>query len=179
MTGDDEDIVRLTLEGNPEAFEEIVHKYERAIFNAAFRILNDNDDAADAVQSTFLKAYRNLDHYNSHFRFFSWLYKIAINESLNSLRQRKSSDPVDAESTSSGETPEDQYRSVELGEKIQEALMELGLDYRLVIILSHFEELSYREVGYVLDLPEKTVKSRLFTARKQLRDVLLKNGVQP
>ena len=174
---DDHILVRQCLQGNQKAFEEIVERYHKIIFNVGLRVLNNAEDAADVTQTAFLKTYENLHRFNEKYKFFSWLYKIAVNESVNVLRQRKQTQGVDSGIVSTGKNPEETYKDVELSEKIQNALMKIELDYRVVIVLSHYQELSYDEISYVLDLPGKTVKSRLFTARKLLRDILRKEGV--
>lgn len=169
---DDNILVRRCLEGDKKAFEEIVDRYQKKVFNAAFRILNDYEDAADVAQSVFIRVYENLEKFSARYKFFSWLYKITINESLNFLKQRKEIGGIAAEEVADAKTPEDLYKDVELSESIQQALMQIGLDYRLVIVLRYFQDLSYNEISYVLDTPEKTVKSRLFTARNLLKNIM-------
>lgn len=174
---EDHILVRQCLQGNQKAFEEIVERYHKIIFNVGLRVLNDVEDAADVTQTVFLKAYENLSKFNERYKFFSWLYKIAVNESLNLLKQRKQTQGIDSGIVSSGKNPEEIYRDVELSEKIQDAIMKIGLDNRIVIVLRHFQDLSYEEIGYILEIPVKTVKSRLFTARNLLKNVLLKEGL--
>ena len=169
---DDNILVRRCLEGDKKAFEEIVDRYQKKVFNAAFRILNDYEDAADVAQSVFIRVYENLEKFSARYKFFSWLYKITINESLNFLKQRKEIGGIATEEVADAKTPEDLYKDVELSESIQQALMQIGLDYRLVIVLRYFQDLSYNEISYVLDTPEKTVKSRLFTARNLLKNIM-------
>jgi RNA polymerase sigma-70 factor (ECF subfamily) len=169
---DDNILVRRCLFGDNKAFEEIVDKYQKKVFNAAFRILNHYEDAADVTQAVFIRIYENLDKFSARYKFFSWLYKITVNESLNFLKGRKESGNIPAEDIAAEKTPEDVYKDIELSENIQQALMKIGLDYRVVIVLHYFQDLSYNEISYVLELPERTVKSRLFTARTMLRDIL-------
>ncbi len=172
MNRDDRILVRESLQGDRNAFEAIINRYEKMVYNVAFRILNNADDAADVTQSVFLNIYEHLNDYKPRFKFFSWIYRIAVNVSLNFQKQRKEGESVE-EISSDGKQPDEILADEERGEIIQQALMRIGLDYRVVIILSYFQDLSYAEIAYVLDLPEKTVKSRLFTARKLLRDILL------
>ncbi len=169
---DDNILVRRCLEGDKKAFEEIVDRYQKTVFNTAFRILNDYEDAADVSQSAFIRVYENLEKFSARYKFFSWLYKITVNESLNFLKQRKQIGGSTAEEVADAKTPEDLYKDAELSESIQQALMQIGLDYRLVIVLRYFQDLSYNEISYVLDTPEKTVKSRLFTARNLLKNIM-------
>jgi RNA polymerase sigma-70 factor (ECF subfamily) len=135
------------------------------------------EDAQDVAQAVFLKAYENLASFNVKYKFFSWIYRMAINEAINLLKQRKQVDELDQNLRALEKTPEEGFDESTLRGVIQEALMKLDIDYRAVVILKHFEDFSYEEIGYILDLPEKTVKSRLFTARQRLRDILIKEGM--
>ena len=175
----DEDavLVQQCLNGNQKAFEVIVDRYQKPIFNAALRVLNDCEDAADVTQTAFVKAYENLHRFNARYKFFSWLYKIAVNEALNFFNQRKHFGEFDEDIASTEKTPEETYNDIEIGQKIQNSIMNLRFDYRVVLVLSHFQDLSYKEISYILDIPEKTVKSRLFTARQLLKNMLLKENL--
>lgn len=179
MTTEENDLllVRQCLEGDVKAFESIVDKYQKIMFNVALRMLNNYQDAEDITQSVFVKTFEKLDTFNPNYKFFSWLYRITINESLNFLNQRKQFKELDKGLISNEKTPEEQYQENEASRNVQRALMDLKLEYRTVIILRHFQDLSYREMGNILQLPERTVKSRLFTARQQVKDILLKKGI--
>lgn len=175
---DDVKLVKASLDGDRSGFETIVDKYKKTVFNIAIRVINDYDDAEDITQIVFIKAYENLETFDSKHKFFSWLYRIAINESLNFLNQKKRFEEIDTENLSTEEkNPEENYYHSEVSRNIEKALMDLNIDYRLVVILRHFQGLSYDEIGYVLDVPEKTIKSRLFTARSLLKDILSKKGM--
>ncbi len=174
---DEQYYVSQCLEGNKDAFGFIVDKYERAIFNIALRIVKEYDDARDITQSVFVKAYEKLDSYNSSFKFFSWIYRIAINESLNFVNRKKPDETVDERFVAPTISPVDQLQVSELNASIQQALARLKPDYRAVIVLKHFKELSYREMSEVLQIPEKTVKSRLFSARQLLKVILVEQGI--
>lgn len=170
-------LVEKCLKGNTEAFGLLVEKYQKPIFNMALRMVNDYDDAQDITQSVFVKAFGKLDGFNPKYKFFNWIYRMTINESINSLKERKHFVELDQAMVSSEKTPEEHYSNDELSEKIQDAIMDLQIDHRVPIVLRHFADLSYKELGYILELPEKTVKSRLFTARRLLHDILIKRGV--
>ena len=177
MTVDTDSIlVEQCLRGDRKSFESIVEKYQKTMFNAALRIVNDYDDAQDVTQSSFVKAFENLSSYDPKYKFFSWLYRIGVNESLNFLNQKKDFEGLDDGLISRDKGPEEAYHDLEQREDVREALMCLKIDYRTVVVLKHFQNLSYKEISYILDLPEKTVKARLFTARQLLREVLLKKG---
>ncbi len=175
----DTDAVRQTLRGDTKAFEAIVGRYYKTIYNVTLRMGVDCDDAYDITQTVFVKVYENLKSFNAKYKFFSWLYRIALNETLNFLDRQKEDKKVEIDTLTDSETPENAYQHVEASEMVQEAVWSLQLDYRVVIVLRHFHNLSYNEIGFILDLPEKTVKSRLFTAREQLRDILVrKQGME-
>ena len=174
MNDDDNILVKECLEGNKKSFEEIVEKYYRTIFRLSFRITRDHDNAEEITQSAFIKAYEKLNSFNFKYKFFSWLYRITVNEAINfSKREKKNEEISERYSTSDGD-PEKIYEKTELKKKINEALMELDILYRLPVVLKHLFDYSYKELSYVLDVPEKTVKSRLFTGRQLLKDILIK-----
>lgn len=176
---DDTEAVHQTLHGDTRAFEKIVGKYYKTVYNVILRMGVDCDDAYDITQTVFVKVFENLKSYKSQYKFFSWLYRITLNETLNFLDRQKEDKKVEIETLTDSETPEQEYQHLEVSEMVQEAVWNLELDYRVVIVLKHFHNLSYHEIGFILDLPEKTVKSRLFTARELLRDILVrKQGME-
>ena len=142
--------------GDREAFATLVVRYQRPIYNAAWWVLRNAEDASDVAQSVFLKVAERLDDYDPQYRFFSWIYRIAVNESLSMLRRNGHEEPLDDE----------------LSARIRSAVMSMATNDRTVLMLRHFSELSYLEIGQILDLDEKTVKSRLFEARQRLRSLL-------
>jgi RNA polymerase sigma-70 factor, ECF subfamily len=174
----DEDLVRSCLHGDQRAFAEVVSRYQKPLFNLALRMTADPDDAKDVVQAAFVKAYEKLATYQHQYHFFSWLYRIAINESINFLRQRKRFTPLREEILPDELQGEKTFQDPDVAEYLQIALMRIKLEYRTVIILRHFQELSYEEIAYILNLSVERVKSRLFTARGLLKQVLLKLGVK-
>jgi len=177
MVNDESRLVRRAVEGDERAFEEIVKRYERTVYNVAYRMVRSHDDAMDIAQTVFIKAYRNLSSFNDAYKLFSWLYRIAVNETINHIKRERRTAHLDCETVADRGTPVDRLAQLELGERIQDALMELKLDYRIVVVLKYFLELSYREISEIVGIPEKTVKSRLFTAREKLRDVLVRQGL--
>lgn len=174
---EDKRLVRESLDGNPAAFEKLVGKYGKIVYNIALRMVKNEEEAQDVSQTAFIKAYENLGSYKPQYKFFSWLYRIAVNESLNTLAKNKWYEELDSGIQSSTETPEKVYQESRLDDEIRSALMELTGDHRAVIILKHFLELSLREIGDILEIPEKRVKSRLFSARQRLGGILLKRGL--
>lgn len=173
----DEKLVQRCLEGEIEAYSHLVNRYQHAVYNAALGIVKDPDEAYDCAQTAFIKAYEKLDSFNPKFKFFSWLYRITVNTSLDAVGKRQPSADDSVLEAASTDSPSDAFEQKELQEQIGDALMELTLTYRLTIVLRHFADLTYDEIGYVLDIPVKTVKSRLFEARRALGKVLTKRGV--
>ena len=162
--------------GDRKALDSLVRRYERQVFNAAYRMLGNREEAADVSQTVFLKAFEHLDRYDPKHKFFSWIYRIAMNESINQLKRRRPTEPLPESTQSASATPERELEAQRLGEDLQAALMQLQEDYRAVIVLRHFSEHSYRQIGEILDIPEKTVKSRLFSARQRMKDSLEQMG---
>lgn len=170
-------LVERCRNGDRQALEALVMAYERPVYNAAYRILGNPDDAADATQAVFLKAFENLERYDPNFKFFSWIYRIAINESINQLKRIRKQEPLDEGEAAGGPGPDDEASAGDLSDAIQDGLMALNEDYRIVIILRHFSDFSYHEISEILRVPEKTVKSRLYSARQLMKDHLVANGI--
>jgi RNA polymerase sigma-70 factor (ECF subfamily) len=173
----DELIVRRVRDGHTGAFELLVTRYQTVLFNLALRILGDHDDALDVVQTAFLKAYRKLDSFRPEHRFFSWIYRIGMNESLNLRKKRRPTETLDARICDPARDAAAQLVADGTKDAVQAALMQLSLDYRKVVVLRYFADLSYQDIGGLLGIPEKTVKSRLFTARRLLEEHLARKGV--
>ena len=171
----DQALVERYLRGDREAFTQLVVKYQRPIYNAAFWILRSADDAKDVAQVVFMKAAEHLEAFDSQRRFFSWIYRIAVNESLNLLRRNGHEEALDDQvdlPDGDDANPESRFSDVEQSRLIQRALMGLSANDRTILTLRHFSELSYQEIAGVLEIDEKTVKSRLFEARHRLRNAL-------
>ncbi len=176
MSNTDLELVQRVVQGDSGAFEVILEKYEKPIFNVTYRIVRNTDDAQDITQTVFIKVYERLDRYNPAHKLFSWLCKIAVNESLNHISRGKRTVDFEDNMASGGKSPEEQAAAGEKSYHLECALADLNLDYRIVIILKYFMELSYSDIGGILDIPEKTVKSRLYTGRQILKDTLRSRG---
>jgi len=170
-------LVQATLDGDQAAFGSLVDQYEKKLYNAAYRITGSREDAMDATQAAFVKAYEKLHTFDFAHRFFSWIYRIALNEALSMVRRRRQVTDLDSRIPDSTASPEKTASGKETGRLIQEVLMNIKPDHRVVVVLRYFEGLSYFEMGEVLGIPTKTVKSRLFSARQELRTALLDRGV--
>ncbi len=175
---DDETLVRKCLDGETEAFGELVSRYERPIFNVALRMLRDREEARDATQNAFVKAWQHLDQFDRSRRFFSWLYRIAVNEALNRATRRKPVEPIDERLVDRGRAPDEDVERNERALLIERAVSRLSDAYREVIVLRHWLDLSYDEIAEALHVPAKTVKSRLFSARVRLGEILAELGVE-
>jgi len=173
----DQALVERCLSGDRQALEALVGSYQRPLYNAAYRILGNPADAADATQAAFLKAFEHLDRYDPNYRFFSWIYRIAVNEALNLLKRQRKHHPLDEREASGRPGPDARAEAGDLAREIQEGLMMLNDEYRTVLVLRHFADCSYRQIGEILEIPEKTVKSRLYTARQLMKERLLTHGV--
>jgi len=171
----DQALVERFRKGDREAFTELVIRYQRPIYNAAFWMLRNAEDASDIAQTVFMRVAERLDEYDERYKFFSWIYRIAVNESLNLLRRHGREEQLDDEIEYPGpasDNPEQRARDAQLAKRIRSALMRMSINDRMVLTLRHFSECNYQEIGQILDLDEKTVKSRLHEARQRLREML-------
>ena len=169
----DQALIKRCQRGDRRALEELLQHYQRPVFNVALRMLGNTSDASDVTQNVFLKVFEKFDRYDPEYKFFSWVYRIAINESINLINRGRRDEPLDEASPGNDPGPEKQTESSADSERIQEALLTLSEDYRTVVVLRHFSEMSYREISTVLHIPEITVKSRLYSARQLLKEQLI------
>jgi RNA polymerase sigma-70 factor (ECF subfamily) len=171
--------------GDAGAFSELVGKYERKVFRLAKNITNNQEDAEDVLQETFLKAYSHIGGFQGNSKFYTWLVRIAVNEALMKLRKRKSDKTVSLdEGVDTGEEimvrevavwdddPEQRYSQEEIRAILEKAVEGLRPAFRTVFVLRDIEELSTEETANLLDLSVPAVKSRLLRARLQLREKL-------
>lgn len=173
----DRELIAACLAGDPDAFGELMKSYQTPIYNVILRVTANREDALDATQSAFLKAYDNLHRFDTSRKFFSWICRIGVNEALNAIRKNRRLTPLETEVRETAANPEHRLRDSETQDMLLSALRSLQPDYRVVITLKHFHGLSYREISAIVGVPVKTVKSRLFTARRTLRDVLIQEGL--
>jgi RNA polymerase sigma-70 factor (ECF subfamily) len=171
-------LVNDCLRGDRRAMAQLVSQYQRPVFNAAYRILGSTDDAADTTQTVFLKVFEHIADYNPKHKFFSWIYRIAINESLNQAKKRRHQEPLADSQASPWRGPEEELDSKRICNRVQGALMQLSEDYRTVVVLKHMSGCSYQQISEVLQIPEKTIKSRLYSARQMMKKSLQSDGGQ-
>lgn len=176
-TPDDATLIKQCLAGDTEAFGELIERYQKPLYNTALRMTGDAEEARDITQECFLKAYQRLSDYRPEHKFFSWIYRILLNDSINHLKQRKKVHGIEAEVASRAKLPDEEYDANRLSAVIEKALRELSFEHRMVIVLRYFNDMSYHEMSEVLALPEKTVKSRLYSARQLLGSSLERIGV--
>jgi RNA polymerase sigma-70 factor (ECF subfamily) len=182
---DESALVAKAREGDLAAFNELVNSYSRKIFRLAKHITQNEEDAEDVLQETFLKAFEHLGDFQGQSKFYTWIVRIAVNESLMKLRKRKSDrsvpldEPVDTgedtvvrEIAVWDENPEQKYSREELGQILDEAVQGLRPAFRTVFVLRDIEELSTEETAEALGISVPAVKSRLLRARLQLREKL-------
>ncbi len=182
---DESALVAKAREGDLAAFNELVNSYSRKIFRLAKHITQNDEDAEDVLQETFLKAFEHLGDFQGQSKFYTWIVRIAVNESLMKLRKRKSDrsvpldEPVDTgedtvvrEIAVWDENPEQKYTREELGQILDEAVQSLRPAFRTVFVLRDIEELSTEETAEALGISVPAVKSRLLRARLQLREKL-------
>src|SRR5207248_6096634 len=178
-------LVERARGGDVHAFETLVKQYDRQVFRIAQHITQNREDAQDVVQDAFLKAYENLDQFQGNSKFYTWLVRIAVNESLMKLRRRKTSKTVSMDEdveTEEGSmprefadwspNPEQQYGQSELSDILRKTIQGLPTSFRTVFVLRDVEGLSTEETAEMLHLSVPAVKSRLLRARLQLRERL-------
>jgi RNA polymerase sigma-70 factor, ECF subfamily len=178
-------LVARVRAGDVSAYDELVRKYERQIFRIAQHITQNREDAQDVMQDAFLKAYEKLDQFQGNAKFYTWLVRIAVNESLMRLRKRRTGRMVSMDDdlqTEEGSVPRDfadwapdpeqNYNQSELSEILRKTIQGLPQGFRVVFALRDVEGLSTEETAETLGLSVPAVKSRLLRARLQLRERL-------
>lgn len=170
--------VKAALNGDQDAFAELVYMFQDAVYNLCYRMLYDSAEAEDAAQEAFLRAYLNLARYDTARSFKTWLLSIASNHCIDRLRRRRMKwlsidDPL-PNLTLREDTPEpeDVTISHERSRAIQNLLHQLPPDYRAAVVLRYWYDYSYVEIADILDTTESAIKSRLFRARQMLADKL-------
>ena len=183
----EKELIAKAKQGDMQAFEELILKHEKIVYNVALRMMNHSEDAKDISQEVFLKAYRNIKNFDERSMFSTWLYRITTNTCIDEMRKRKGKQNYSLEEelenedgsmqrqiADEGDTPEESLmRGEEKGEILQ-ALDTLSEEHRAAIILRDVKGLSYEEISEIIELPMGTVKSRISRARNQLKNEILK-----
>jgi RNA polymerase sigma-70 factor (ECF subfamily) len=178
----DEALAALAASGDAAAFDQLVRRHQAALVNFAFRMLGDRDEAADAVQQTFVQVYVNLPRARLHLAFKPWLYRIARNQCLDRLRQRRPTLPIDREVDADDPPafdlrdpdplPEELLERRDLQRLLADAIGTLPERYRAVVAMRYVTDLTFAEIGAALGLPENTVKTFFQRAKALLREYL-------
>jgi RNA polymerase sigma-70 factor (ECF subfamily) len=168
----DESLVRAAQRGDRDAFDELVRRHRDRVYAVALRLTRNPDDAEDALQETFISAYRGLGGFSSRARVSTWLYRIATNRALDVINRRKASTSLDAEDSPQVVAIGDDYEQAALRRALEQALARLPEEFRVAVVLSDVAGLTPTEAAEVLDVPVGTMKSRVFRARAQLATML-------
>ena len=183
MSADDHRLIAECLKGRTAAFGELIRRYQDRLYNTVFRLVGNAEDAQDVVQDAFLNAYQSLGSFKGDARFFTWLYRIAVNTAISLKRKHRvvlsihagqsqpggSMEPLDDSEFSK---PEHTLERAEQEQRIQEALNRLSPEHRAVLILKDMEDQKYEAIAEILEVPIGTVRSRLHRARLELRLLL-------
>ena len=183
----EKDLIRKAKQGDMLAFEELILKHEKIVYNLALRMLNHSEDARDISQEVFLKAYRSLSNFDERSAFSTWLYRITHNTCIDEMRKRKGKQTYSLEEdlesedgsmqrqvADEGDTPEESLMRKEEKSEILQALDTLSEEHKAAIILRDVKGLSYEEIAEIQNLSLGTVKSRINRARNQLKTEILK-----
>ncbi|MDA3927699.1 MAG: RNA polymerase sigma factor [Prolixibacteraceae bacterium] len=169
---EDKFFIEKILAGDVNQFKVLVEKYQNPVFKVVQRIVNNYDDAREVTQDVFVKTFESLNQYKVQYKFFSWIYRIAINHALMFVKSKKqfsSLDELPNAYTSKSENTIDQEKRDQL---LYEQINELPERYKTVILLKYYAKLSYEEISETLEIDTKKVRSRLFDARKKLKNKL-------
>ncbi|HEY8850507.1 MAG TPA: sigma-70 family RNA polymerase sigma factor [Thermoanaerobaculia bacterium] len=181
---DDRALVARILRGERDRFTDLVRRYEKRVINYVYRITHRYEEAHDLTQEIFVKVYVAIDRYDPKYQFSTWLFRIAQNSAIDALRKKsvievpiarpatEDANQKEREFADGGVSPYRALKNKELSAAIDRAVRDLPPDYRELIQLRHFAELSYEEIATMKKLPLGTVKNKLFRARNLLKDVL-------
>ena len=174
-------VVKRAQKGDRLAFAELVELYKDKLYNMAYRMMGNAQEAEDVAQEAFLRAYKNLDSYNAKHKFSTWIYRIATNLCIDKMRKKKPDYSLDAEVdgivgadmytriASSERTPEEEYVRAETQTEVQAAIESLPENYRAAVVLKYMHDMSLQEIADILEVPVSTVKTRIHRGREALR----------
>ncbi|MGI6455668.1 MAG: RNA polymerase sigma factor [bacterium] len=171
--------IEKVREGNREAFRELVHRYHGLVYHIAYSMCGNAETSRDAVQEVFLRAYRKIDTYQPQWSFKTWIRRITVNYLLDQRKKRKletvSLVNEEGESIEVGDStydPVDSHMETEREQLVFQAVLQLPEPYQTIIVLRHFEDMSYEEIAHTMDIPIGTVMTQLHRARKKLMEAL-------
>jgi len=171
----DEELVKLSQKGDLKAFGILVERYQKKVFMVAYGLVHDVDEAQDLTQESFIRAYHAIETFHGAARFYTWIYRITVNLCMDHFRKQAAERThVAAEQSMDLDslTPDSVAAQHEMSQAVHQAIQALPVDQRTVIILRELEGLSYKEIARITDSSIGTVMSRLFYARKRLRELL-------
>lgn len=180
----DEELVERVLRGERERFGDLVERYQGRLVNYLYRLLRNTEDAHELSQEVFVKVYQALDRYDPRYRFSTWIFRVAQNAAIDEIRKRRirlvsfegredeAGETREWEPVSAERGPYRELRNVERSGAIQDAIEKLPWEYRELIVLRHFGELSYDEIARLKSMPLGTVKNKLFRGRQMLKEEL-------
>ena len=183
---EDVDLVKASQDGMLAAFDELIQRYQQRVYATVYHMTSSHEDADDLTQESFIKAYKALKRFKGESSFYTWIYRIAVNRTINFLKQRKrksyhmSLNDMDMQVEKhadllmfiSDNTPRRDLRLNELQEKMNEAMQKLSQTHRLTVALHDVQGMSHEEIGKIMDCNTGTVRSRLFYAPQQLQALL-------
>lgn len=175
---EDSQLIDATLSGDQEAFGTLVVRYQQRLFNAMAHTVGSREEAEDVVQDAFVQAFVNLNRFEKKSRFYTWLYRIALNVRCSRARRKRPKALGEAATELAARQPDhsptaaQQAITSERCDQLQAALQELTEEYREIVILREIEQNNYEEISEILDIPVGTVRSRLHRARSQLQTIL-------
>ena len=171
----DDALVARAQDGGRRAFSELVRRYQAVIYRSCYRILGDREDAKDASQEAFIRAYRKLHTFRGNSAFKTWMLRVAMNVSLNERARRKLSraDAASAEAIPDPEAPEAEFMRSEVVAQTQKALQLVQSKHRAAVVLRDLEGLTYQETAEALEIAEGTARSWVHRGRKQLKELLV------
>ena len=179
----EQELIQLCKDGDREAFNQLISQYQKQVFNIAYGMLSDYEDASDAAQEVFVKVYRSIASFKGQSSFSTWIYRICSNVCNDCLRKRQrrgitvsieneDEDGKVSELPSDNPTPEESVMMNERQKAVRDAINSLSDEYREIIVYSDINQLSYDEISKIMKCPGGTVKSRLNRARNALRKIL-------
>lgn len=174
----EQELIIAAKKGNSDAFGKLVKIYSKRIYYASYYILKNVDEASDIVQDVFFKAYEKIDTFQLGFSFYPWLHRIAKNLCLNRLKSKdfNHNELPDYDIEGKFLTPESEYFRQDEAKQLWKAINSLSEDSKEILILKHFQNCSYDEISDILSIPKGTVMSRLFNARRKLKEILIEEG---
>lgn len=171
--------IQQVLAGDKQAYAHIINKYKNQLYATILRMTKNPQDAQDLVQEAFIKVYRNLDKYDASGSFSGWLYRVAINHCMDEFRKKSNTTihvEVDETKVVNREHPEVVFLKKEKSRQLERLISTLPEDERLIILLRYVNEISYEEIGEVMDVPLSTVRNKLHRAKIKMRETVKREG---